>query len=165
MKGLLGPSSRRINKRRRRKPPARAAAAAVEANPQVVILDRCSKSVNFGAAHPSTLERILLDCIVRHSLGKRWTCWPVARCVATCTRENLPVPTTCLQASRYGPVLRRNVKRLRGGLVFKDHRRLRHSGIGSRVTKRKKRRRRVHPREPPRADHLLAGGVVLSAGG
>jgi len=36
--------------------------------------------------------------------------------------------------------LSRNVKRFRGGLVFKAHRLLYHSTLGSRVIKKKKRR-------------------------
>ena len=71
---------------------------------------------------------------------ERWTCRPVARCVATCTRENVPAPITCWQAPRYEQ-LRRNVKRFQRGLVLKDQRLWYHLTLGSRVMKKKTRRR------------------------
>jgi len=40
-------------------------------------------------------------------------------------------------------LVRINVKRFRGGLVFKAHRSLYHSTLGSRVIKKKKKRRLV----------------------
>ena len=43
--------------------------------------------------------------------------------------------------------LRRNVKRFRGRLVFKTHRRVYHSTLGSSVTKKKKKRGRVVRRQ------------------
>ena len=44
----------------------------------------------------------------------------------------------CLEPIRYNELLRRNVKRFRGGLVFKAHRLVHHSTLGSRVAKKKK---------------------------
>jgi len=46
---------------------------------------------------------------------------------------------------RGGVVLHRNVKRFRGGLVFKAHRLLYHSTLGSRVVKKKKKVMRELP--------------------
>ena len=45
-----------------------------------------------------------------------------------------------VQFSVWGKLLRRNVKRFRRGLVFKVHRRLHHSTLGSRVLKKKKKK-------------------------
>jgi len=57
----------------------------------------------------------------------------------SCSPEKSPEE---VRSNRLGPIeeqlLRRNVKRFRGGLVFKAHRLVYHSTIGSRVTKKKK---------------------------
>ena len=47
-------------------------------------------------------------------------------------------------------VLRRNVKRFRGGLVLKAHRLVYHSRLSSRVKKRRRGRRRKNKVEHPR---------------
>jgi len=45
-------------------------------------------------------------------------------------------------------LLRRNVKRFRGGLVFKAHRLVYHSTLGLRVIKKKKKKKKKLPRPP-----------------
>ena len=44
------------------------------------------------------------------------------------------------EPGRYEQLLRRNVKRFRGGLVFKAHRLLYHSTLGLRVIKKKNKK-------------------------
>ena len=81
-------------------------------------------------------------------------CLCVCVCVCVCRRRDcfpgslsLSFPSTVgairlkTQFSIQEKLLRRNVKRFRGGLVFKAHRLLYHSTLGSRVTKKKKKKR------------------------
>ena len=49
-------------------------------------------------------------------------------------------------------ILRRNVKRFQGGLVFEAHGRVHHSTVGCRVIKKKRKGRRSHPQESKRMD-------------
>ena len=57
--------------------------------------------------------------------------------LGSCTLANAPSVAHCQPlASRIEEGLRRNVNRFRGGLVFKAHRLVYHSTLGSRVIKK-----------------------------
>ena len=79
---------------------------------------------------------------MRHSFGVKRTSRPsVFRWLSTPVPNVytgvLPNPTSDLPCQiRHEQLLRRNVNRFRGGLVFKAHRRVYHSTLGSRVIKR-----------------------------
>ena len=49
----------------------------------------------------------------------------------------------CGKVCKMGPLLRGNEKRFKGGLVFKAHRFMFHSTLGSRVTKKKKKKQKI----------------------
>ena len=60
-----------------------------------------------------------------------------------------------------GQLLSRNVERLRGGLVFKAHRLLYHSTLGSRVIRKRRRtsnRKQVFPDHLKRVQEMIKGG-------
>ena len=66
----------------------------------------------------------------------------------------LPLDWTSLEQ-----LLSTNVKRIRGGLVFKAHRLLYHSSLGSRVTKKKRKKGRVRLSEPWTGSRVGSQGV------
>ena len=83
----------------------------------------------------------------------------VCVCVCVCDRERERPPRAKACGARAHPIsiqeqlLSRNVKRFRGGLVFKAHIRLHHSTLGLRVIKKKKKSAR-----PPRTK--ACGGAL-----
>ena len=61
-----------------------------------------------------------------------------SRCVLSQIELLLASVLNLRQFSIEDQILRRNVKRFRDGLVFKEHRRVYHCTLGSRLTKKKK---------------------------
>ena len=88
----------------------------------------------FSKAEPQSLNSILCGLVCAP-----WGSYMQKGISGTCTRSSTQAPEVrAIQFSIQEQLLSRNVERLRGGLVFKAHRFLYHSTLGSRVKKKEK---------------------------
>ena len=117
---------------------ARAAAARLMAHPLRQLLR--SSAPTLSHARPSSASGVF------GGLNPKGGCKEAWGMRGMCSAA--PIPPLIRGADQ---LLRRNVHRFRGGLVFKAHRRVYHSTLGSRVIKKKKKLapRGVAPRSAP----------------